>query len=131
MDIEHFGCLSWFLDKRESHEQDGETLLGFATTSRIQAASSDPAMAIRPSSDAYGQWPVALIGSLAAGQMAAAPDSPPTKRAGLPARRFFNGGYPAVQSNLCNALHWHAEDSRESGGVATQASTSRGANDCL
>jgi hypothetical protein len=45
MDIEHFNCLSWFLDKRESHEQDGEKL-PFATTSRIQTASSDPAMAI-------------------------------------------------------------------------------------
>src|SRR5580658_2189592 len=63
MDIEHFDCLSWFLDKRESDEQDGEKL-PFAKTSRIQTASSDPAMAIGPSSDAYGQWPVALIGSL-------------------------------------------------------------------
>src|ERR1700722_18566856 len=63
MDIEHFDCLSWFLDKREGHEQDGEKL-PFATTSRIRTASSDPATAIGPSSDAYGHWPVALIGSL-------------------------------------------------------------------
>jgi hypothetical protein len=50
MNIEHFDCLSWFSDKRESHEQDGEKL-PFATPSRIQTASSDPAMAIGPSSD--------------------------------------------------------------------------------
>jgi hypothetical protein len=56
MNIEHFDCLSWFLDKRESHEQDGEKL-PFATTSRILTASSDPAMAIGPSSDARATSP--------------------------------------------------------------------------
>src|SRR5580698_10975655 len=64
MDIEHFDCLSWFSDKRESHEQDG-VKLPFATTSRIRTASSDPAMAIRPSSGLHtDSGPVALIGSL-------------------------------------------------------------------
>jgi hypothetical protein len=42
---EHIDFLSWFSDRRESHEQDGEKL-PFASSLRIQTASSDPAMAI-------------------------------------------------------------------------------------
>jgi hypothetical protein len=45
MNIEHCDCLSWFSRRRESHEQDGETL-PFASALRIQTASGDPAMAI-------------------------------------------------------------------------------------
>jgi len=48
MDIEHFRFLSWFSDWTESHEQDGETLCG-ASTLRVAAVSSDPAMAFEPS----------------------------------------------------------------------------------
>jgi hypothetical protein len=59
MDVEHCDCLSWFSGLRESHEQDGETL-PFAKGLRIETASGDPAMAIGPSCDAHGQWPVAL-----------------------------------------------------------------------
>jgi hypothetical protein len=54
--IEHCDRLSWFSDKRESHEQDGERLR-FATALRIQTASSDPAMAIGLSSDARATGP--------------------------------------------------------------------------
>jgi hypothetical protein len=50
---EHCDFLSWFSDKRESHEQDGEKL-SFAPASRIQTASGDPAMAIGPSIDTDG-----------------------------------------------------------------------------
>jgi hypothetical protein len=63
MHIEHCDCLSWFSGRRESHEQDGETL-SFASALRIQTASGDPAMAIGPSIDTDGHRPVALIGSL-------------------------------------------------------------------
>jgi hypothetical protein len=48
MDIEHFRFLSWFSNWTESHEQDGETLCG-ASTLRVAAVSSDPAMAFEPS----------------------------------------------------------------------------------
>jgi hypothetical protein len=42
MDIEHFSLLSSVIRKTGSHEQDGETL---RATTRIEAASGDPAMA--------------------------------------------------------------------------------------
>jgi hypothetical protein len=45
MDIEHCDCLSWFLRKDKSHEQDGERLPP-AAVPQTEAASSDPAMAI-------------------------------------------------------------------------------------
>ncbi|MEJ0073855.1 MAG: hypothetical protein WDO17_00155 [Alphaproteobacteria bacterium] len=48
MDIEHFGFLSSVIRKRESHEQDGETLPR-EILARTQPASGDPAMALRSS----------------------------------------------------------------------------------
>jgi hypothetical protein len=56
MNVEHCDCLSWFSDRRDSHEQDGETL-PFAKRLRIQTASGDPAMAIGPTLDAHGLGP--------------------------------------------------------------------------
>src|SRR6202034_2662260 len=97
MDIEHFDCLSWFLDKRESHEQDGETL-PFATTSRIQAASSAPAIAIGPSGDAYGQCPVALNRQLCSRTNGGCTLKSSSETRGISPRAILNGGYPAVQS---------------------------------
>jgi hypothetical protein len=46
MDIEHCDCLSWFLRRGESHEQDGERL---PSMPQANAASSNPAMAFEPS----------------------------------------------------------------------------------
>jgi hypothetical protein len=48
MDIEHFGFLSSVIRKRESHEQDGETLC--ARLALNETASGDPAMALHSSS---------------------------------------------------------------------------------
>jgi hypothetical protein len=44
MDIEHCGCLSLVLRKREGHEQDGE-MLPAAGLPQTDIASGDPAMA--------------------------------------------------------------------------------------
>jgi hypothetical protein len=44
MDIEHCGCLSLLLRRRECHEQDGE-MLPMAALPQIDTASGDPAMA--------------------------------------------------------------------------------------
>src|SRR5215470_4450769 len=52
MDIEHCDCLSWFLRKGESHEQDGERLM--RAEPRSLSASSDPAMAFEPSMERTG-----------------------------------------------------------------------------
>jgi hypothetical protein len=52
MDIEHCDCLSWFLRKGESHEQDGERLI--CAQPRSLSASSDPAMAFEPSMEWTG-----------------------------------------------------------------------------
>jgi hypothetical protein len=52
MDIEHCDCLSWFLRKDESHEQDGERLI--RAQPRSPSASSDPAMAFEPSMEWTG-----------------------------------------------------------------------------
>jgi hypothetical protein len=52
MDIEHFGCLSWFAGSGESHEQDGEALTRAAKPcgiARPRSAPSDPAMAFESS----------------------------------------------------------------------------------
>jgi hypothetical protein len=68
MDIEHCGCLSWFLRKDKSHEQDGERLPS-AVAPQTGTASSDPAMAFEPSFALTGNGSARLrIGSgLAAG----------------------------------------------------------------
>jgi hypothetical protein len=70
MDIEHFRFLSWFSDRTESHEQDGEILRG-ASPLRVAAVSSDPAMAFEPSvvpgpHVAPGHFPAAMPPDLAA-----------------------------------------------------------------
>jgi hypothetical protein len=65
MNIEHCDRLSWFAWRRESHEQDGETL-PFAKCLRTETVSGDPAMAIGPSTKADEHRLVALIGSTAA-----------------------------------------------------------------
>jgi hypothetical protein len=67
MDIEHCDFLSWFLRKRESHKQDGETLTAQQQGCNAVSASGDPAMAFGPSSDTDGQRPVRQNGSFAAG----------------------------------------------------------------
>jgi hypothetical protein len=53
MDIEHCDCLSWFLRKDKSHEQDGERLPP-AAVPQTETASSDPAMAFEPSIERTG-----------------------------------------------------------------------------
>jgi hypothetical protein len=53
MDIEHCDCLSWFLRKDKSHEQDGERLPS-AAVPQTETASSDPAMAFEPSIERTG-----------------------------------------------------------------------------
>src|SRR5258707_12023908 len=53
MDIEHCDCLSWFLRKDKSHEQDGERLPS-AAVPQTEPASSDPAMAFEPSIERTG-----------------------------------------------------------------------------
>jgi hypothetical protein len=53
MDIEHCGLLSWFLRRRESHEQDGERLSS-AAMPQTETASGDPAMAFEPSIEQMG-----------------------------------------------------------------------------
>jgi hypothetical protein len=67
MDIEHCDFLSWFLRKRESHKQDGETLTAQRRSCNAASASGDPAMAFGPSSDLNGQWARSTNGSFAAG----------------------------------------------------------------
>jgi hypothetical protein len=67
MDVEHCDFLSWFLRKRESHKQDGETLTAQQRSCNAASASGDPAMAFGPSSDTNGQRPVRQSGSFAAG----------------------------------------------------------------
>jgi hypothetical protein len=68
MNVEHCDYLSWFLRKRESHQQDGEALLmqqhGCESFQR-------PAILPWPSDflDMDGQRPVALIGRVAAGHV--------------------------------------------------------------
>jgi hypothetical protein len=57
VNVEHSDCLSWFLRKRESHQQDGETLTAQLCCNAV-SATGDPAMAFGPSSDRNGQWPV-------------------------------------------------------------------------
>jgi hypothetical protein len=95
--IEHCDRLSWFSDKRESHEQDGE-MLAFAMTSRIPTASGDPAMALGLSIDRTGNWPITPIGNFfAAGQNGGCILQTATTRAGPPARKLFSAGYPAFQ----------------------------------
>jgi hypothetical protein len=56
VNIEHCDCLSWFRGS-ESHEQDGETLRSRAGAARPKKASSDPAMAFKPSSGRAGFGP--------------------------------------------------------------------------
>jgi len=71
MDIEHCECLSWFLRKGESHEQDGERLPLAAKPPR-ESASGDPAMAFEPSIERTGDHstPVGIGSGLAAGRSA-------------------------------------------------------------
>jgi hypothetical protein len=45
MNVEHCDYLSWFLRKRESHQQDGEALLTQQHGCESFPASGDPAMA--------------------------------------------------------------------------------------
>ena len=132
LDIEHCDCLSWFSRRCESHEQDGETLSAQQWPLPSLPASGDPAMALGPSCECDG--PAARrskSAASAAGQMGGRIMRSATKRAGLPARKLFNGGYPAVQSAPCNALRWCAAGSRESGAAATRASAARAASGCL
>jgi hypothetical protein len=64
MDIEHCDCLSWFLRKDKSHEQDGERLPP-AAVPQTETASSDPAMAFEPSIGRTGDHSTRLkIGSV-------------------------------------------------------------------
>src|SRR6188472_727596 len=64
MDIEHCDCLSWFLRKDKSHEQDGEKLPP-AAMPQTETASSDPAMAFEPSIGRTGDHSTRLkIGSV-------------------------------------------------------------------
>jgi hypothetical protein len=71
MDIEHCDCLSWFLRRGESHEQDCEKLR-CAAMPQTETASSDPAMAFEPSIERTGDHSTRHeIGSgLAAGRTA-------------------------------------------------------------
>src|SRR5262249_8571087 len=88
VDVEHFGFLSSVMRKRESHEQDGETLPRRATFARNEAASGDPAMAPISSFGWHGRtFRPALLGGLSPsvnmlGRTArAAHCAPPTPRA--------------------------------------------------
>src|SRR6185295_7885619 len=85
MDIEHFGFLSSVIRKRESHEQDGETLPR-AVLARNEAASGDPAMALRSSIRlARTDIPSGMFGGLRRHAMASR-SSPPNNARGRPAR---------------------------------------------
>src|SRR6478752_2142493 len=64
MDIEHCGCLSWFLRKDKSHEQDGERLPS-AAVPQTETASGDPAMAFEPSIERTGDHSTRLPKSAA------------------------------------------------------------------
>jgi hypothetical protein len=81
VNVEHIHRLSWFLRKRESHQQDGETLTAQLCCNAV-SATGDPAMALGPSSDWNRQWPVhgsAALPPDKAGRLMRAAD----KRAGL------------------------------------------------
>jgi hypothetical protein len=86
---------------------------------RIQTVSSDPAMAIGPSSDAHEHWPVTPIGSLCCRTNGGCTLQSATKRAGHPARKLstadtepFNQllvtsfiGTPKIVKNLTTLRH--------------------------
>ena len=63
MDIEHCDRLSWFSQRGESHEQDGETLA--PAVLQTETASGDPAMAFEPSIERTGDHSTRLPKSAA------------------------------------------------------------------
>jgi hypothetical protein len=89
VDVEHFGFLSWVLRKRESHEQDGETLSrAFALN---ETASGDPAMALRSSVRlARTDIPSGILGGLCR-HATAGRSGLPTTRADIPRAKKLNG----------------------------------------
>jgi hypothetical protein len=94
VNVEHFGFLSWFFWKSESHEQDGETL-SRARFARNETASGDPAMALRSSirlasGSLCPKHSAALFNERAVTQWRA--KGPPTNaREKLRARKILNG----------------------------------------
>jgi hypothetical protein len=66
VDIEHCDFLSWFSERGESHEQDGERLHRAGKPSG-ETASSDPAMAFGPSIERTGDARLEIGSTLAAG----------------------------------------------------------------
>jgi hypothetical protein len=97
MDVEHFGCLSRFSRRGESHEQDGETLRR-AGICRRETASSDPAMAFGPSVSPGDCRPGLEIGSAHSLPDETADDfvsSALQKRAGFAARDLLQRRMPS------------------------------------
>jgi hypothetical protein len=90
VNVEHFGFLSSVFRKRESHEQDGETLP--RECARNETATGDPAMAFPffLSVGTDGRFRPAYSAAVKAAH-ATASMRPPTTRADIRARKILNG----------------------------------------
>src|SRR6266849_6405880 len=118
MDIEHCDCLSWFLRRGESHEQDGERLPSLPQT---EAASSDPAMAFEPSIARTGDHSTRLESAAASLPDEQRIDPVSASKRASTLRAILSGEYPAARSTTCNALRRYGRGSRAAGDAGTRA----------